>query len=345
MLNGKNWGLLVVCSAVVAITTAAAADVFNMPGDLTSLEMVPVGNAGNSGDVQPQGTFGAVGYKYGIARYEITSGQYCEFLNAVARVDTYALYRPQMWTSVYGCRIERTDVNSDGLWEYSVAAAYANRPVNNVCWGDAVRFCNWLHNGQPATGVQDATTTEDGAYFLDGATTDIEYRAITRKPAALWGIPSEDEWYKAAYYDPNVAGGYYWNCPTQHDTQPGRDLTEATKPGNNANYLAAPYPIEAGTYYMTEVGNFFLSDSAYGTFDQGGNVREWTDTIVGDFGVERGGSYYDTATGLLASDRQVTHGPAYESNILGFRVVAVPEPASASLLLLGAAALLRRRRG
>jgi formylglycine-generating enzyme required for sulfatase activity len=43
-----------------------------------------------------------------------------------------------------------------------VVADWADRPVNYVSWGDAARFANWLHNGQPS-GAQDLTTTEEGA--------------------------------------------------------------------------------------------------------------------------------------------------------------------------------------
>ena len=45
-------------------------------------------------------------------------------------------------------------------YTYTVAPDWASRPVNEVGWGDAARFADWLHNGQP-TGMQDLTTTED----------------------------------------------------------------------------------------------------------------------------------------------------------------------------------------
>ena len=40
--------------------------------------------------------FGAVGYMYNIGKYEVTAGQYCEFLNKVAATDTYGLYNDSM---------------------------------------------------------------------------------------------------------------------------------------------------------------------------------------------------------------------------------------------------------
>jgi formylglycine-generating enzyme required for sulfatase activity len=81
-----------------------------------------------------------------------------------------------------------------------------NHPVTHVSWGNAARFTNWLHNGQP-TSAEGPGTTETGAYALNGATSNDDLLAVSRSAGAKWFIPSEDEWYKAAYYDP-VAGHY-----------------------------------------------------------------------------------------------------------------------------------------
>ena len=120
------------------------------------MDWVTVGNAGNAADSTG---YGSVGYEYKISKYEVTAGQYTEFLNAVADTDTYGLYDTLMWADGYGCKIERS--GSAGSYTYSVASDWADRPVNLVSWYDCLRFANWLHNGQP-TGSQDAVTTEDG---------------------------------------------------------------------------------------------------------------------------------------------------------------------------------------
>ena len=195
----------------------SAGDVFNMPNGLTSLAFVAVGNAGN--DPHYGTGYGDVAYVYNIGKFEVTTGQYTEFLNAVASVDTYGLYNANMWSDTYGCKIGRA--GPAGSYTYSVAADRANRPVNFVSWGDAARFSNWLHNGQPAGG-QDLATTEDGAYFLNGATSDVELVAVSRKSEARYVIPSENEWYKAAYYDPANYGGVggYHGYPTGTSTIP-----------------------------------------------------------------------------------------------------------------------------
>ena len=131
-----------------------------------------VGDPGNLADTRyATPGYGAVDYTYNIGKFEVTAGQYTAFLNAVAKTDTYGLYNTNMDQDLpppwgYGCNIKRT--GSAGSYMYTVASDYANRPVNYVSWGDAVRFANWLTNGKP-TGVQGPSTTEDGAYHLAGA--------------------------------------------------------------------------------------------------------------------------------------------------------------------------------
>ena len=291
-----------------------------------------------------------------IGKYEVTAGQYTAFLNAVAKNDPYGLYNSAMAVTAptdpnNGCGITRT--GSPYSYEYSLPPDptnqhnWPNRPVNFVSWGDAARFANWLHNGQPGisqpiilTGnwVLDAPFTEDGAYEMRGATGG--WHAVTRKGGAKWFIPSENEWYKAAYYDPNKPGGPgYWGYPTRVDTPsiPGRDLTETTNPGNNANYWGEPYPIEPG-HYFTKAGQFFLSHSAYGTFDQGGNVSEWNESRnltldeFGFFRVIRGGSFADPV-GYMHATWRTGDWANYEHYKLGFRVgSSVPEPGSVAML-------------
>ncbi|MDM8005658.1 MAG: SUMF1/EgtB/PvdO family nonheme iron enzyme [Phycisphaerae bacterium] len=311
-----------------------------------NIETVPVGNPGNVGELSgsgaggwgPDRVCGAVDYTYNIGKYEVTASQYCEFLNKVAKTDTYGLYNTVMANAQYGSGISRS--GSSGSYTYTVNSAFVNRPVNYVSWGDSARFANWLHNNQP-TGAQGASTTERGAYTLDGATSDAALLAVNRNSNWKWAITSEDEWYKAAYYNPATSS--YYDYPTSSNNVPGRDLNDVS--GNNANYYGNPHPIQS-PYYTTVAGEFQNSDSPYGTFDQGGNVWEWNESVLfGSYRGLRGGSVICNGGPLLASNRHdLNCSPTYESYYLGFRVSEVPEPAMIVMLSLAGVGILRRKR-
>ncbi len=252
------------------------------PAQAVTIETVPVGNLGNTGKWSggsyggfgPDAIVGAVDHAYNIGTYEVTAWQYTTFLNAVAATDTYGLYNTYMWEEEpirgdRGCKIRRT--GSSGSYQYLVDADgdsiedtdWVNRPVNYVSWGDAARFSNWLHNGQPTgtlTGnpVLDAGLTEDGAYDLNGATTTAALTAVNREADWKWSIPSEDEWYKAAYHKNDGDTGNYFDYPTSSDSVPGRDMTEATNPGNNANYYSVGYLIGTTCRVFERHGEFTL---------------------------------------------------------------------------------------
>jgi len=329
----------------LAVVGYARADVFNMPSGETSLQFVTVGDPGNAADTT---SYGSVGYTYQMGKYDVTLAQYTAFLNAVAATDTYGLYNSGMSTYFSTQGISQT--GSPGRYSYSVTGSNpqaANCPIFDVTWGDAARFCNWLQNGQPTSGTEGTGTTETGAYTLNGATSDVALMAV-RSPshsgagAAAYFIPSENDWYKAAYYKSGGTNARYWMFATQSDTPPNNSLALAPTSTNDANYYNGGY-IDP-TNYLTPVGTFAASPGPYGTYDMGGDVWQWNETdISGSFRGGRGGSWYNGSPLFLASAYRGGGNPADGNGYGGFRVAssaAVPEPASIALLLAGALGLL-----
>lgn len=281
------------------------------------------------------------------------NSQYVEFLNSVATVgDTYGLYNASMSSDPRGGISRTGSGTSVDPWAYSSRASMGDKPVNIVSFYDAVRFVNWLENGQPTGTNQVAGTTETGSYTLftsGSSTTDVSARGAS----ATWVIPTENEWYKAAYYDPTASGtANYWLYPTQSDSLPTMGLADATGSVTNdgpnvANYnLGADWNALNGN--VTTVGSAGVSsDSYYGTFDQGGNVAEFDETIIsGSSRGLRGGFWSGVWVGLQSSNQDIA-APWDENSFYGFRVAMIPEPScvgGALLAAMGLCALRLRKR-
>ncbi len=313
-----------------------------------TISTVPVGNPGNAADPANSGSvpgIGSVGYNYSIGTYDVTVGQYTAFLNAVAATDTYSLYNSSMATDLNVAGIAQN--GSSGSYTYSVIGS-ANHPITYVSWGDAARFSNWLANGQP-TGAEGNGTTETGSYTLNGATSDAALNAIARNANATWVIPTENEWYKAAYYDP--VAGHYWNYATGTNTPPTSAPPGSTP--NTANFYdnTTGYAVTGSTSYnpnqnyLTDVGAYTASASPYGAYDMGGDVFQWNETLIsGSFRGLRRGSWSSDSNLLQSSDR-IYDNPSDEGFLAGFRVATVPEPSTAVLAgIAGVLTLAFRKR-
>ena len=298
-----------------------------------AIEWVPVGDPGNACDVLTAGCFGSVDAPFRIAKYEITNAQYAEFLNSVAATDPNGLYDDSMGTddvmnTIWVGGITRS--GSPGSYSYAPIAGKEDWPVNFVNFWDAARFVNWLENGQP-TGAQDATTTEDGTYTLSPAA--IAANSVTRNPGATHFIPTEDEWYKAAFYDPGTTS--YSDYPAGSNAQTVCSAVGAV--ANTANCFSA-----VGGGLLADVGSYTASPSPYGTFDQGGNLAEWNETASGGSRGLRGG-HKEIFPTLLAAEVSSTFRFATASqegslaNLAGMRVASVPEP---GVGLLGGSCLM-----
>jgi sulfatase modifying factor 1 len=325
---------LLTLAATSALITSASASI--------TMDWVNVGNPGNAADTTG---YGAVAYAYQIGKYEVTNAQYATFLNAADPngANANGVYNASMGSNARG-GITYTAGAASGA-KYTLRTSMGDKPVNYVSWYDAARFANWMMNGQGSG------STESGAYTLSGNT-----GIITKNEGANVYLPSEDEWYKAAYYDPaSGAGGgdNYWLHATRSDTAPtiasANSTGDISNPGANvANYAAAAdwgTALQSGN--VTTVGSAgALAESYFGTADQAGNVWEWNDAVIsGSSRGMRGGSFGSSFEfPLRASNRYDDFVPSYEDDFLGFRVASVPEPTSIILTMLAGGVMLARRK-
>ena len=314
------------------------------------IEWVTVGDPGNTADTAPAG-FGAVAASFQIMKYEFTNQLYTDFLTSVAATDPYSLYNTSMGSNARG-GITRS--GTSGSYTYAAKTNMGDKPVNYVSWFDAARVSNWYQNGATSS-----SSTEDGAYTLVGGQTTGTAPAVNS--GATFYVPTEDQWYKAAYYKGGGTSAGYWNYATQNDSDPtavtagSTGIGSAGSTGNSVNYnRGADWNSQDGN--VTTVGTNG-GPSAYGAFDMSGNVGEWND-LTGAAGSSRGvrgGDWGSNAFGVSSSS-SFSYGPSIEFISIGFRLASpvsgpsgVPEidPSGLSAvlgLLFGGLGLLERRR-
>ena len=288
--------ILVVVMALMSATNIASATIIQG----IDIDFVTIGNAGNLGDTRTEANptgCGAVAYNYQIGKYEVTNAQWNEFVSAAGAPTgnpSAAYYFSAYWTG-------------------------DNVPTNNVSWYEAAQFCNYLTSGDKSL----------GAYLFSGNNTNPgDFLGIDRDTAIsaydkIYVIPTEDEWYKAAYY----TGSGYSTCANGKDSMPPPDIGWNSFGGE----YSSPWDVGTGTMEQN------------GTFDMMGNVWEWNETLIGSARVIRGCSYYDDV-GALGSTSHGELEPYRDDPTIGFRVASVPEPSTLLLLGLGAVIIRKRRK-
>ena len=297
-------GLTAIVACLVLGSLASAATTITWGGTSVNMDFVTVGNPGNAAD---DTAYGAVGYTYRIGTYEVSETQW-DAVSAASSTDL---------------------LDNSGRWS-------GNQPVAAISWHEAAMFCNWLTSGDVTEGYYSIS----GGVATPNALSHDAYAAIH---GTTYFLPTEDEWYKAAYYDPNKAGGAgYWDYPTASDTAP-----TPVPNGTSAGTAVFNQSWEQGPADISAAGGL----SAYGTMGQGGNVWEWNETAISLWRGVRGGSFVNSSFNHLASSGRYGDNPTVEDYDVGFRVAsssvgAVPEPGSLIIWACGGlgALLLRRRR-
>ena len=249
---------------------------------------VRIGDPGNLPDTAGIHS-GQVNYVYYFSKYELTTTEYAAFLNAVAT----ATDNPHGLYAGTGMLIDRTGIDS---YSYTVQAGAENRPVSFITGAASMRYANWLHNG-----ATPASDTETGVYNFSA-----EFVFTPRDPNALYFLPTVDEWYKAAYYDPTKGGSSYWVYAVRTD--------DVYSPPTQTNGLRAELPpggafsanfdnaAAVNANATTDVGAYTGASSYYGTFDQSGNQWEWAEPVGSQTSTRRMGGSQGNNAARLRSD-------------------------------------------
>ena len=314
------WWLLGVClTTILSVSSADATD------------FVYVGDAGNSADTSG---YGNVGYAYEIGKYEFTNSQYVQYLNAVdpQGLNPNGIWNTSMQTGV-ASGIGFTSGNAAGS-KYATLSNMADKPVNYVSWFDAARVANWLQSGAQtyATTISGSTAINTGVYTLNGVTSGT---APAPTSAPTFWIPTENEWYKAAYYKGGGTNAGFWAYATQSNSSPtavgativGSGTTGGVSPvvsGNSANWNAAANWNGSAAGNVTSVGSNG-GPSAYGTYDMTGNQWEWNDltAVSGTTRELRGGSWGNQLVAdMTSSARYPNFDPSFEGPNVGFRLAS-----------------------
>ena len=307
----------------------------NIPGaEFLPIETVPVRHAGNAADATG---YGSVGYDYHIGTTEVTNGQYADFLNAVDPEGTnpHDVYNPNMSSDI---TVSRGGINflpaAAAGAKYQPKPNYGNKPVSYVSFYDAARFTNWLMTGD----------TERGFYNFSG---NVTITSEGPHGPAFGGnyvaLPTEDEWYKAAYHKNDGVSGNYYLYPTSSNVAPTVALSNAVgdiaNPGVNvANYdFGAIWNDAEGLGNVVTVGSAGpYSASPYGTLDQGGNQLEWNDSLVVLNRGIRGGSLWLPLENMQSTTR-AGYFPETGGSSLAFRIVStgplIPAESASTLKL------------
>ena len=290
------------------VTFGSGANTFN-------IDFLNIGNAGNAADTT---TYGAVPYEYRMGKYEISQ-------DAINKA------------------------TASGMANVTAGPWSGNQPAATINWYEAAAFVNWLNTSTGKTAAYNLTFS--GSWSMQLWSSEQAWTAggtnLYRNKNAHYFLPSENEWYKAAYY--NAAGTNYFLYPTASSSAP-----TAVASGTNAGTAVYQF-VSFSPAVVSTAGGL----SSYGTMGQGGNVWEMNETAFdgannspSESRALRGGSFPNDATRLASSFHGSTE-PLDSVASIGFRVASVdaapiPEPGTwaAMAIFAGGAAYAgwRRRR-
>lgn len=322
LLRRSCW--VVVASILIgnfAAKTHAGVITFGVGANQFQMEFVTISNSGNlpdtTGDPNPAGS---VAYDYGIGKFEVSENMIDKF-------------------------------NASQSLQITKDTRGANKPATGISWNEAARFVNWLNTSTGNQAAYKFTTDGVNDNIALWAPGDVGYDVSNpyRNSMAKYVLPSYNEWYKAAYYDP--INSTYYDFTTGSDTIP-----TAVGSGTGSGTVVYGQSPAQGPADVNLAGGL----SPYGVMGFAGNVSELEESSFdlanssdsSNRGI-RGANWYDTDTLYLSSSSRFGVSPSHQDFNFGFRVVslsasggaAVPEPSILVIsTLVGLGGLVRRTR-
>ena len=281
-------------SAALQLPVNASVTTFGTGSNQFEMTFVEIGNPGNvddtTGDPNPAGS---VEYAYQLGKYEVSEDMIDKF-------------------------------NASQSLTISHNERGANKPATSVSWNEAARFVNWLNTSQGHQAAYNFTSNgvnDDIALWSSEEAWQLGGENLFRHKDAYYFLPSMDEWYKAAYYNPST--GEYGDYPSLDGNEPS-----AVSSGTADNTAVYDQSYGQGPADITSAGGL----SAYGIMGMGGNAWEWQETsddLSNSAGsIYRGvrGGYWGVSSGDLSSSVRSIDGPGDEFDSVGFRVASLSSP-------------------
>ena len=313
-------GALATVASLAAPSHAGTVTFGSGVGNTFDMEFKTIGNPNNTADTTGNPSpAGRVTYTYDIGKFEVSRDMITKYNANYGTANNLAITLDSM-TGITG-------------------GTGANRPATGISWNEAARFVNWLNTSTGNQAAYKFTTSDVEGNIALWQSGDAGYDVNNkyRNSLAKYFLPSYNEWYKAAYYDPNTSA--YYDYTTGSDSAPTA-VASGTGTGANGNNEAV-YGGQTGPADVTQAGGF----SPYGVMGLGGNVFEWEESsfdLLNSDGSSnrgiRGGNWLSTSSNLSSSSRIGHFPPFIELNVFGFRVASlssdavVPEP---SMMVIG----------
>ena len=248
MLNSRN--LNVAAGAIAAVASISAPSYagsvnFGSGANQFTMDFVTIGNPGNAADTwgNPNAA-GSVGYTYDIGKFEVSEDMITKYNAIFGSSNSLVITKDTRGT---------------------------NKPATSITWNEAARFVNWLNTSTGNQAAYKFTTSGVNDNLVLWSSVDAGYNANNqyRNNLAKYFLPNYNEWYKAAYYDPNQTR--YWAFTTGSDDGP-----ESVTSGTLAGTAVINHAWVQGPADVTQAGGL----SAFGVMGLGGNVWEWEESTA-----------------------------------------------------------------